>query len=135
MHKIENIKYQSLGCYGQCPVFDIEINKSQNAIFIAKYFNFLGENSSEITGVFETTISEITYREITDLLNNIDFTELEDKYSVEWTDDQNSIFEITYDSNKIKRINDYGMAGTDGLKKIHKFMSELRLNQKWKKIK
>jgi hypothetical protein len=130
--KVEKIKYESTGCMGTCPVFDIEINMDATSFFIPKYFNFDTEYQDE-EALLKTTIREKELNEIKDLLNYIDFTNLREEYGVPWTDDQEGIFEITYNNGKTKRIRDYGMIGTYGLNLLHTKMTELRFNQKWQK--
>jgi len=71
---------------------------------------------------------------LTELINYIDFANLEKDYAVNWTDDQSCTLKIVYDGNKIKEIRDYGLIGTFGLKKLYEQLFELRFNQNWKKI-
>ena len=68
------------------------------------------------------------------LLAYIDFPQLENNYSVNWTDDQTVELKIIYSSGKIKTISDYGASGSYGLKKVYKLLFDLRQNQNWKKI-
>ncbi len=56
-----------------------------------------------------------------------------DKYAVNWTDDQASILEITFDNGKVKKIYDYGLIGTFGLDRVYQLLFKLRENQKWTK--
>lgn len=58
----------------------------------------------------------------------MDFTNLEKDYAVGWTDDQSCTLKIVYDNNKTKVIEDYGLIGTFGLKKLYQQLFELRFN-------
>ena len=61
-----------------------------------------------------------------------EFSDLKDKYEVNWSDDQTSTLIITYDGGKTKKIIDYGLVGTFGLNRIHDLIFKLRDNQDWR---
>ncbi|WP_419869837.1 DUF6438 domain-containing protein [Chryseobacterium sp. CT-SW4] len=133
---IKKIEFSTSGCFGVCPAFQLVINKDQNAIFIAERFNFdqNEENpSEEIEGKFHTKIKNKDYQELITILEYIDFPNLQDEYSVDWTDDQTVVLKITYGNGKVKVITDYGASGTYGLKKIYKILFNMRKNQNWMK--
>lgn len=132
-YDIEKIEYQTTMCFGTCPEFNIKIDKSKKAIFNAQTYNRKSRKGKEIKGVFKTEIKENDYSEIVQLLNYIDFPNLKDNYSVNWTDDQSCTLSITYNNGKVKKIRDYGLIGTFGLDRIYNLMFELRFNQEWKK--
>ena len=142
-YEIEKVEYQTTFCYGPCPVFRIEINNDKTALFKASNFNSQSEiflfgssgkekNSKEIKGVFRTVLGENSFSNIIGLLNYIDFPNLEDNYSVDWTDDQSCTLIITYNNGRKKFINDYGLIGTFGLDRLYQLFFELRFNQNWK---
>jgi hypothetical protein len=134
---IQKIEFSTSGCYGTCPVFDLEINQNQDAKFIAKQFNFNKELetwSDKNEGTFQTKIKDKDFNTLIKLLAYIDFPQLENNYSVNWTDDQTVELKIIYSSGKIKTISDYGASGSYGLKKVYKLLFDLRQNQNWKKI-
>lgn len=130
-YKIKKIEYFTQRCYGFCPIFSLTINADKSATWLAERFNKINEKDWE--GTFHTTITDVKFNELIDLLNYIDFPTLENNYSVNWTDDQTAILKITYDDDKIKIIRDYGLLGTFGLSKIHQLLFELRENQSWVK--
>lgn len=134
-YNIEKIEYSTTPCYGSCPEFEIVINKDRTARFIAKHFNFYSETekwTKKDEGIFKTTIKQKEFTEIIDILNYIDFPNLENGYSVNWTDDQSSKLKITFNNGLTKTINDYGLVGTYGLKRVYQMIFELRKNQNWK---
>ena len=136
---IEKIEYSAAGCYGTCPVFELTINKNKSSVFIAKQYNFgtVEERRKQISnnkdeGIFKTEIKEQNFNEIINLLEYMNFEALENKYSVNWTDDQRSFLKITYNNGKVKIIEDYGLIGTYSLKKLYQLLFNLRKNQNWK---
>lgn len=130
-HKIEKIEYSTSGCYGSCPIFNLTINSDKTAKWYAKMYNKI--NNKEVSGNFNTKVTEDKYNDIVNLLNYIDFETLQDNYAVNWTDDQSSSLKITYDNGKVKSISDYGLMGTYGLDRVYQLLFELRENQKWTK--
>ena len=119
---------------GECPVFTLIINNDRSVTFIAKEYNYTRswQKGKLLKGAYKTTISHKEFDELKGLLNYIDFEKLEDTYKVLWTDDQTATLKITYDNGKVKMINDYGLKGTFGLKKVHELLFNLRINQDWK---
>ena len=131
-YEIEKIEYQTSMCFGTCPKFRLEINENRKAVFDAENYNRETRESKEVQGKFETTIDEKYYSQLIDLLNYIDFPNLKDNYSVNWTDDQSCTLKITYNNREIKEIKDYGLIGTYGLDRLYQLLFELRFNQNWK---
>lgn len=133
MYNIEKIEYQTTRCFGTCPQFNIVIYKSKKATLFAEAFNSKEKKGKEIKGKFYATINERDFNEIFNLLNDIDFPNLKDKYNNGQKDTQACFLMISYENSKFKRISDYGLSGTPELKKFYKLMFELRFNQDWKK--
>lgn len=104
----------------------------KSATFKAESYNRRVGNSREIKGVFHTTISDTAFFDIINLLDYIDFPNLEDNYSVGRTDDQTSVLTVTYNNGKVKTIRDYGLVGTFGLDRLYHLFFNLRYNQNWK---
>ncbi|WP_379965433.1 DUF6438 domain-containing protein [Epilithonimonas sp. UC225_85] len=132
-YKIEKIEFQTTMCYGTCPQFFISIDKNKNGVFKAENYNIdKAKGKVEVKGKFNTIITDNDYNELVSILNYVDFPNLEDNYSVNWTDDQTSTLKITYNNGKVKEISDYGMIGTYGLDRIYSLFFDLRFNQNWK---
>jgi hypothetical protein len=132
IYDIDKIVYETTMCFGTCPAFTIEIGKDRKGIYKAEYHNRETKNSKEIKGTFKAIIDEKSYSEIIDLVNYLDFPNLNDNYSVEWTDDQSCYLTISYGNGQQKKIKDYGLIGTYGLDRLYQLLFELRFNQKWK---
>ncbi len=145
-HTIQKIEFTTDMCYGTCPVFTLELNKSGLSKFIAENYNFFNRDDPDFEkkshkafkkgeGNFETKIKEADFQNLENLLNYLNFAELQDNYAVHWTDDQSVILTITYDNGKTKSIKDYGLSGTYGLKRLYQILFDIRFNQGWKKVK
>ncbi len=133
MYNIEKIEYQTTRCFGTCPQFNIVIDKSKNATFDAQHYNIKDKSGKEIKGKYKATIKDKDFDEIVNLLNDIDFPNLKDNYTIGRKDYQASFLTIIYDNGKVKKIRDYGLSGTTGLKNLYTLMFELRFNQDWEK--
>jgi hypothetical protein len=127
--KVEKILFSTSGCYGTCPVFDMEIDKDGKAAYNAKHYNDLQD------GKFSGTIGSPVYAKIVQNINYIGLQDLKPEYSVPWTDDQTATLTITYNGGKKKTISDYGMIGTFGLKLLYGQLSDLRGTVDWTKLK
>ena len=132
MYNIEKIEYQTTRCFGTCPQFNIVIDKFKNASLDAQHYNIKGENGKEIKGNYKAIIKDKDFEEIVNLLNDINFPNLNDKYNIGRKDYPSCFLTITYDNVKVKKISDYGLSGTTGLKKLYDLLFELRFNQEWK---
>ncbi len=64
-------------------------------------------------------MEETEYKELIDLLNYINFTELKERYRINYTDARSGILRIEYGHGKTKTIHDYGLQGTFGLKRVY----------------
>lgn len=98
---ITKIVLSSSGCYGLCPIVDIEINKSQKASFYcSEYCGNYGFHSGEIP---KTKINRLFQ-----LLSYINIDTLQDTYYASHTDDE-TITVSFYNKNKLlKTVSDYG---------------------------
>lgn len=134
-HKIEKIDYLTSMCYGTCPIFNLTLARNSNFEFFAERFNFTEDREwkKEPEGYFKSSFSKNDFDELCAILNYNDFSNLNDYYTVSWTDDQTSILIITYDGGKTKMIRDYGLQGTFGLQLVYKKLFDLRTKLKWQK--
>lgn len=130
-YSIEKIEYQTTECFGTCPKFFLSIKKDKSAIFKAELYNRETRNSKETNGTFKATIRDSSFFEIINLLNYINFPNLKNNYSVNWTDDQTCTLTITYNDGQVKTITDYGLIGTYGLDRLYRLFFDLRFNQNW----
>lgn len=129
-HTIGKISLSSGACFGACPVFRIEIDSIGNITYLGVQFN-------NLDGTYVGRLSQKTFQELIQLINYSDFTNLEDHYAVNWTDDATTTLQISYDNGKKKTIQDYGECGTLTLKTIYKTLFDFRKNQKltcWDKL-
>jgi hypothetical protein len=132
-YSIEKIEYQTTPCFGTCPVFYMSISKDRSAIFKAVIYNRKKRNLKQVEGKFNATLKDSSFLEIWNLLNYIDFPNLNDNYAVNWTDDQTCTLTITYNNGQVKKIRDYGLIGSYGLDRLYQLLFDLRFNQDWNK--
>ncbi|WP_299254459.1 DUF6438 domain-containing protein [uncultured Lacinutrix sp.] len=136
-YDIEKIEYSALGCEGECPIYDLSIDKNKIGKLDAKHYNstdpnlFEMEISNELKGQFESVISETEFNKLINLLNYLDFPNLNDEYPSETLHTPFCSLKITYNNGKVKTINDSGMIGSYGLKRMYELLSDLRFNQEW----
>nr|WP_315151212.1 DUF6438 domain-containing protein [uncultured Flavobacterium sp.] len=88
-------------CFGSCPINDIEINKNGNVDYSGSYYN-------SKNGFFKSKISSNHFNEIELSFKKTNYLNLEDKYSANWTDDQEVSVTFIKDNKIIKSITDYG---------------------------
>jgi hypothetical protein len=124
--KIEEIKFSTSGCFGSCPIFNLNIGQNKTASYEAIEYN-------DEKGIYKSPIDAASFDSLVQTINYIGLLNLKNKYRVPWTDDQASTLEIKYNHGKIKSISDYGMIGTFGLENLYNQLFKLRKSQKWVK--
>ncbi|MEJ7847827.1 MAG: DUF6438 domain-containing protein [Pyrinomonadaceae bacterium] len=125
-YNIQKIEYKTPGCYGTCPIFEMNIDSDRSATYKPIAFN------KKQKGFLKGKIQPVQLGELFDLLNYIDFPNLQSDYSVGGTDQQSAYLTITYDGGKVKNIADYGLRGTFALSRAYQILFEFRENQTWK---
>ena len=136
-YKISQIEFNTTGCFGSCPVFDLEINKNSKSVFIAKYHNFNQKLKADLEkqeGTFETIIDKNDYKELCQILNFLQIKKFNDFYASGGTCQPSCTLKVYFDNGTVKTIEDYGKNGTVGLNFLYKKLSDLRFNQQWTKI-
>lgn len=97
----DKIIISSTGCYGRCPVTDIEIDKSGDVIFNGGY-------CSSIKGNYKSKISKELFSKINLSFLKSNWTNLESEYISSWTDDETVYVTFIKNGTIIKTIQDYG---------------------------
>jgi len=85
-------------------------------------------------GIFTVAIDTGMISGLVHLLNYMNFSDLQERYTVTRTDQLEGEIHVTFDDGRIKRVSDYGLMGTHGLSILHNLFFELREKQLWKKI-
>ncbi|MGH1518603.1 DUF6438 domain-containing protein [Chryseobacterium sp. JK1] len=130
-HHILELEFNASPCYGRCPSFSLKIVSNRDVEWIAKNDNRV--NFQEYTGAYESKVPPEQYKELINLINYIDFENLDDDYEVSYTDSATGTLKIVYDNLKVKTISDYGMMGSRGLRKLYNILFNLRGKLEWKK--
>ncbi len=126
-YSIREIKLTTTACYGTCPVFELTIESGRTAIYNAVEYN-------EENGKFRGTIDAIVFNTLINTINYIKLKKLKNEYAVDWTDDQTAILEIKYNNGQVKKIKDYGLIGTFGLRNVYDQIFALRKTQEWEQF-
>jgi Domain of unknown function (DUF6438) len=119
----EKIILKTNQCFGECPVFEMTINKDKTAIYKALRFN--GE-----TGEFAGTVPQKEFDDLVSLLKYLQPGKLKDNYSVGWTDAQTATTKVFY-GGQSKFITDYGEIGTYGLNTLYLKFFRWRTSIDW----
>lgn len=87
-HTIEKIIFEQGPGSFNSPAYSITIKNDHSAIWAwdSKYYNVI--KGKEVKGSYETTLKNYSYHYLVQLLNYIDFKNLDNNYAVPWTDDQ-----------------------------------------------
>lgn len=98
---ITKIVLSSTGCYGVCPIIDIEIEESNEASFYCT--DYCGDKGYH-KGKMENTNVKRLFR----FLDFIDIDTLKNSYAANHTDDETITVSFYEDNNHLKTISDYG---------------------------
>jgi hypothetical protein len=88
-------------CFGTCPINNIEINKNGEIYYYGAHYN-------SKNGYFKSRINSNEFNDMEKSLKKINFLNLKDNYSANWTDDQEVNVTFVKDNKIIKSISDYG---------------------------
>ncbi|RZK19087.1 MAG: hypothetical protein EOO56_14900 [Hymenobacter sp.] len=124
-YQIQRVAFSTEACYGSCPIFELHVARNGAATYRAEEYN-------ERKGTFTATVDAQAIKELWDLLNYLNFPQLEEKYAVRATDHPTCTLTITYADGKVKTIEDYGEQGTFGLQRAYELLFALRNSQAWK---
>jgi Domain of unknown function (DUF6438) len=121
--EFQGLEFSRYPCFGNCPVFDLSIDKNGHALLDAKDHN-------KKKGKFSMTLSEQNMASLIELLSYINLEELKPSYAVRPTDFPSASLIIRY-SGKRKEIHDYGLSGTFGLMQLYSKLTDLTSNENW----
>jgi hypothetical protein len=116
---VSRIEFKTDNCYGSCPVFELHIDQNGEV-----YYNGIDHVIKK--GDLRLRIDNEDWRYLETLLQHIKVEDLNDKYSVNWTDDQTGFLTVIFEDGDKIQIEDYGMSGTFGLSILFDFLFELR---------
>jgi hypothetical protein len=88
-------------CFVGCPINDIEINKNGEIYYHGKDYN-------SKNGFFRSQINSNEFDQIEKNLKKVNYLNLKDKYSADWTDDQEVSVTFVRENKIVKSISDYG---------------------------
>ena len=115
---IESISMSRNGCYGKCPIYTVKVYKDGSVTYEGKMF-------VEHIGSYSIT-KKINFQELENLVEQIDFFKLEDRYMLEVADIPSC--GVTVSTNeKVKSVLENG-DGPFGVKKIQGYLDTFLKN-------
>ena len=124
-HTISEIIFTQFGGYS--PGIKYTVNFKKDSIILnAKYYK-------NLDGTFFGNKNQDFYNLVL-YLNNIDFKNLEERYSIGCCDHSAIETKVVYDNGKVKTIYDYGEKGSLGLLKFYDSIHAIMEKQKWQKM-
>lgn len=124
-HHIEKITFTQNDGYTPGRIYNLTFKK--DSIFLQSdfYKNLKGKYIGVDSSIFKN---------LSKYLNEINFSDLKDNYSIECSDCSSVETEIIFNNGKSKKIYDYGEKGTLSLLKFYEKIDKIINDQKWKKI-
>lgn len=119
-----NIEYDASACFGFCPIFKLEINPDRTGVIDAEHFTFSNERSkNEFSdakeGTFKTTLKEVDYNKLIQLLDALKLETLKGDYGNKNVSDlPTSNLTVNFANGSVKKIQDYGKHGKPELRKV-----------------
>ena len=104
----DKVIVSSSGCYGTCPVTDIEIDKSGEVFFYGSYY-------SNIKGYYKSKITAAQFEDFNTTFLKADWENLENDYDMNITDSETIYVTFIKDGKIIKTITDYNRAAPSQL--------------------
>lgn len=139
--KYSKIQYEVGPCFGFCPIYKITINPDRTAILEAEHFNFSeGGDRSDFEkpreGTFKSTIGKENFDKLIALTDAANVKSLADKYEDKRImDASRTILTIGFFDGSQKEIKMSAGEKPAALKSLYTYISELKQNQKWEKVK
>jgi len=125
--KIKSITFKTGGCYGNCPIFTVKVDRSGTANYESNDYY------AKLKGRYHTEITASDLKMLYAILNYTDFKRVDDHYNVPWTDDASCELTVNFSDKSTKNISDYGEKGTYSLMAIYSWFFNLKLDEHWKK--
>lgn len=97
----DKIIVSSSGCLGYCPISTTSIDKNGDVLFWGQMYNTQN-------GLYKSRITREKYREVETAFKKAGISNLKDRYSAEWTDDEALTVTFLKDNKIVKTVNDYG---------------------------
>ncbi len=116
---ITRLEFKTDHCLGPCPVFEIAIDEHLKV-------EYNGIEFVDKKDEYRLQIDKQDWEYLVSLLNNIKIQDLNEEYSVRWTDDQTGSLTVFFKGGTKKEIEDYGLRGTFGLSVLYMYLFELR---------
>lgn len=139
--KYSKIEYEVGPCFGFCPIFKLTIDSERSAVLEAEHYNFSqGEGKSDLDkpreGTFKSVISKEDYQKLIKLTDDANVKTLKDSYiDNRIMDASKSNLRVFFSDGTKKDIALSAGEKPEKLVALYTFITELKKNQKWEKVK
>ncbi|MBW8522950.1 hypothetical protein K0U91_15685 [Chryseobacterium chendengshani] len=124
-HHIEKIVFNQNGGYAPGRIYSLTLKKDSTILHSYYYKNLKGNYFGR---------DNLSFKNLSKYLNDINFSNLKNRYSIDCKDCSSIEIEIIFDNGKTTNIYDYGEKGTLGLTKFYGKIDTIMDKQKWKKV-
>jgi hypothetical protein len=122
--QLEKISVRTAGCFGTCPIFEMDVDKKGWAHYLAIEFN-------EENGEYWKKIPDEEMQKLIQVLRYLPLDKLDSSYTIDVTDLPSIDLEVRY-NGKIKKISDYDEDGSIGLKLLYSLFFRWKDTMTWK---
>ena len=113
-------------CFGTCPVYELTLYRNGKA-------EFNGVRYVTPEGKYKGRFDFREFGKLCLIIEKLNILDLENNYSVDWTDDAGTIVKITAENGYEKVIDDYGNSGPIELFALQKTLMSFKNSIKWEK--
>lgn len=124
-HTVATVQFSRGRCFGECPVYDLTIHRTGEAMLEAKAF-------MKLKGKRQTKLERQQLEELLTLLNYLKIDAFKPRYTIDETCHATMHVNFLY-NGKSKQLDDYALQGTLGLQQLYQLVKRIIANQKWKK--
>ena len=122
---ISTIKFVSEGCFYRCAKFEMVIEDDGKVIFKPKKY----WEKSKRKQIAQLENNELDL--LIDLIQYLDIENLNENYEVTWNHQVTVSLEIELSDGSSKKITDYGMRGTLGLRHLYRILFKIIETNEW----
>lgn len=115
--------YKRTPCFGTCRTFEL-------SVYSSGYVVFIGKQNVELIGTYHSTWTPAALQRVEQVVNEIEYFRLEDKYDFDGIQDIPSVYTTVNLGGKKKSIHDR-YKGPASLERLYQALDELMNESKW----
>jgi hypothetical protein len=126
-YKIRSVELKQTGSDVGSPVFSIKIDNEGLTEYDRETFFVHKEKgiSTFPKGIFKKDLGREIFIGLEEILRYIRVKELKNSYSVPWFHAPSGTLTVEFENGEVKKISDYGLQGTFGLKAVYSRLTEI----------